>query len=79
MDKEKLSAMLWTVIPEVIQLVMDNRKLSNEEAIKLFYNSEVYKMLEIEESKLWHFSANMLYTLLEEELTTGKITWPEEA
>jgi hypothetical protein len=79
MDKEKLSPMLWLVIPGIIQLIMENKKISNEEAVKLFYNSEVYRMLEIEESKLWHLSAAMLYTLFDEEFTTGKITYPEEA
>jgi hypothetical protein len=35
--------------------------------------------LEDEESKLWHLSYPILYDLLEEELTTGKIiNWPEE-
>jgi len=29
-------------------------------------------------TKLWHLSSFALYNLLEEELETGKITWPEE-
>jgi hypothetical protein len=38
----------------------------------------LYNTLEIEETKLWHLSALTLYALLDEELTTGRITWPEE-
>ena len=78
MDEKKLTVMLELIIPQVIQLIMDNRKLSNKNATDLFYNSEVYAMLEKEESKLWHLSALTLYNLLDEEITMGKITYPEE-
>ena len=35
--------------------------------------------LEDEETKLWHLSAHALYEMYQEEVTTGKITYPEEA
>jgi hypothetical protein len=79
MTKEKFSAMLWLIIPQVIQLWVDNRRVSSHEAVILLYDSELYAMLEKEESKLWHLSAATLYGLLDEELTTGNITFPEEA
>lgn len=49
-----------------------------EEAVKLFYTSRLYEVLADEESKVWHFSPEMLYSLFEEEIETGKITFPEE-
>jgi hypothetical protein len=79
MNPEKLSALLAILNPSVVQLIIDNRKLSNIEAVKLFYNSDLYAMLENEASKLWHLSPLTLYELLEEELTTGSINYPEEA
>ena len=79
MTPEKLSALLAILNPSVVQLIMDNRKLTNIEAIKLFYNSSLYAMLENESSKLWHLSPLTLYELLEEELSTGSINYPEEA
>ena len=78
MTPEKLSALLAVLNPSVVQLVMDNRKLPNIEAAKLFYNSALYAMLENEASKLWHLSPLILYELLEEELTTGIINYPDE-
>jgi hypothetical protein len=57
---------------------MENHRTSEEEAANMLYNSELYKVLEDEGSKLWHLSYPILYDLLEEELTTGNITWPEE-
>jgi len=79
MNPEKLSALLAIINPSVVQLIMDNRKLSNTEAVTLFYNSDLYAMLENEASKLWHLSPLTLYELFEEELTTGSINYPEEA
>ncbi len=78
MNPDKLSALLAVLNPSVVQLIMDNRKLSNIEATTLFYNSALYAMLENEASKLWHLSPLTLYELLEEELVTGNINYPEE-
>jgi len=78
MTTDKLSALLAILNPAVVQLIMDNRKLTNIEATMLFYNSALYAMLENEASKLWHLSPLTLYELLEEELETGSINYPEE-
>jgi len=78
MTPEKLSALLAILNPAVVQLIIDNRKLTNIEATTLFYNSALYAMLENEASKLWHLSPLTLYELLEEELATGNINYPEE-
>ena len=79
MSPEKLSALLAILNPAVIQLIMDNKQITNIEATTLFYNSALYAMLENEESKIWHLSSLTLYELLEEELTSGCINYPEEA
>ena len=60
-------------------MIMENKGLTNVEAAKLFYNSDVYAMMENEDSKLWHLSPLTLYELFEEELATGSISYPEEA
>ena len=79
MTSEKLSALLAILNPSIVQLIMDNKKLTNIEATTLFYNSALYAMLENEASKLWHLSPLTLYELFEEELATGSINYPEEA
>jgi hypothetical protein len=78
MTQEKLSALLAIINPPIVQLIIDNRKLTNIEATTLLYNSALYAMLENEESKLWHLSPLTLYELFEEELVTGSIDYPEE-
>jgi len=75
MTPEKLSALLAVINPSVIQLIIDNKKLTNIDATKLFYNSSLYAMLENEASKLWHLSPLTLYELLEEEIETGCINY----
>jgi hypothetical protein len=78
MTPNKFMTLLWLLIPQIIHLLMDKKNLSNSEVIKIFYNSEIYDKLSQEETKLWHLSALTLYMLLEEELTTGHINYPEE-
>ena len=78
MTREKLSALLAILNPAVIKIIIDNKGIKNIEATELFYNSALYSMLENEESKLWHLSPLTLYELLEEELATGNINYPEE-
>ncbi|MCL2007897.1 MAG: hypothetical protein FWG77_07395 [Treponema sp.] len=79
MNPEKLSALLAILNPAIIEIIMKNKGLNCIEATKLFYNSDLYAMLENEASKLWHLSALTLYELFEEELETGHINYPEEA
>ena len=62
----------------VIQITMDKKNLSAVEAIKVLYASELYEKLEIESSKVWHFSPLALFELLETELITGKLIFPTE-
>jgi uncharacterized protein YqcC (DUF446 family) len=78
LEAKKFTILLWALIPRIVQIIMEKHHLSNLEAIQLLYNSEVYSRLSEEETKLWHLSALTLYDLLDEELSTGKITYPEE-
>jgi hypothetical protein len=77
MDKN-ISSVIAMITPGIINLLMENRGLNLEEASDLLYNSQLYKALEDEETKLWRLGYPLLCDLLEEELTTGKITFPEE-
>jgi hypothetical protein len=79
MDKNRFSTVLIVLVPQILKLVMEEYKVDDEKATEMFYNSELYKVLEEEETKLWHLSAHALFEMFQEELTTGKITFPEEA
>jgi hypothetical protein len=75
---KSISPVIAMITPGIIKLLMDNRSLSLIEASDVLYNSQLYKALEDETTKVWRLSYPILYDLLEEELTTGKITYPEE-
>ncbi|MCL2067082.1 MAG: hypothetical protein FWG99_06420 [Treponema sp.] len=77
MDKN-ISPIIAVITPGIIQLLMENRRLSLQEASDILYSSLIYKTLEDEETKVWRLGYPLLYDLLEEELETGNITWPEE-
>ena len=79
MSKQEFTAILKLLISSLLQLIEENKSLPPQEAADLFYSSQLYVKLDEEETKLWHLSAHALYDLLEEEMTTGKITYPEEA
>jgi hypothetical protein len=73
-----ISPVIAMITPGIVNLLMENKGFSLEEASALLYNSQLYKVLEDEKTKLWRLGYPLLYDLLEEELTTGKITYPEE-
>jgi len=72
-------ATLQMLVPMVIQVIIEHKKISPIEAVKLLYRSELYRKLEMENTKLWHLSPLALYELLEMELQTGNIIFPTEA
>ena len=77
-SQENLNTVLIAITPGIIQLLVDNRGITAEAAAILLFNSKLYALLEDEATKLWHLSYPILYDMLEEELTTGEITFPEE-
>jgi hypothetical protein len=77
MDK-KIYPIIAMITPGIVDLLMKNRGLSLEEASDILYNSQLYEVLEDEKTKVWRLGYPLLYDMLEEELATGKITYPEE-
>jgi hypothetical protein len=75
---KNISSVIAMITPGIIRLLMENRGLSLDEAAGLLYNSQLYMDLEDEKTKVWRLGYPLLYDLLEEELATGKISYPEE-
>jgi hypothetical protein len=78
MDKDKLSTVLIFLVPQILELIMQEYNIDDEKAAEMFYSSELYKGIEDEETKLWHLSAHALFEMFQEEQSTGRITYPEE-
>jgi hypothetical protein len=79
MDNNKFSSMLFLLVPQIAELIMQEYGVNDERATEMLYSSKLYSALEEEETKLWHLSAHALFELFLEEQQTGKITYPEEA
>ena len=77
MDKAKFGAMLMLIVPQVIQLMIQHYGYDEVTASRQFYVSQVYALLEQEETKLWQLSPLMLFYMYDEEIKTGTITFPE--
>jgi len=75
----QFKATLEMLIPLVIREIMKSRNISEKEAFELLYSSFLYSKLEIEATKLWHLSQLTLANLLNDEIETGTIIFPEEA
>jgi hypothetical protein len=78
-DVSQFKGIRELLVPLVIREIMKRKNANDEEALRLLYSSFLYSKLEIEATKLWHLSACALRELLDEELETGFITFPEEA
>jgi hypothetical protein len=69
-------ATLQMLVPMVVQVISEKKNMSVLNAIKLFYASKLYEKLEMENTKVWHYSPHALYDFLEIEIKTGKLEFP---
>ena len=79
MSDPQFKATLEMLIPLVIREIIKSRKVDEKMAFELLYASFLYSKLEVESTKLWNLSQLTLANLLNEEIGTGSITFPEEA
>ena len=79
MSDSRYSALLTVIVPMVIGEIVKAYGLDEKTATERFYASRVYEELSDEERKLWHYSPKVLFSLYDEEVRTGAITYPEEA
>lgn len=77
MEQKKFEALLVLIIPEVVRLIIEKYKCDEVTAVREFYSSKVYSLLEQEDTKMWHFSPLTLFNMYDEERKTGTITFPE--
>jgi len=76
-DKAQFEALLPLIVTAVIQKITEQKKISQDEAFSQLYNSRLYGALDDEETKVWHYSAEHLFRLFEEEMATGNLVLPE--
>lgn len=77
MDEKTGAILSVALIPEIVNLIVENENLDDISATNAFYQSKVYELLSIEETKLWHYSALTIYKMYKIEKETGEIKFPE--
>lgn len=79
MSKEKFSAVMGVLLPQLVQLICQNDGIDEISASKALYSSKLYSVLEDESTKLWHLSPHALFDIFVSEQLTGTPEFPEEA
>ncbi|MEN6620832.1 MAG: hypothetical protein ABFD50_04730 [Smithella sp.] len=79
MEEKQLHGILTLIVPQLIALIAEKQNVDELQATEELYQSELYALLENEDTKLWHLSPLTLYEMFAEEKQTGQITFPEEA
>lgn len=79
MDADKHAALMTVIVPDVVRLICERQGADEVAALRMFLESRTYAALEDEGTKVWHFSPETLYLMLEGEQATGYVTFPEEA
>ena len=77
MDQDQFIALMPYISADLANMIAGKQNLSEMDAIAMLYDSKLYALLEIEETKLWQYSTDMLYSLFEEEQRTGTMTFPD--
>jgi len=61
----------------IVEHLIEERKMSLQDALEYLYSSQLYALLECEETKMWYYSPQMLLYLLENEKNTGELKLPQ--
>jgi hypothetical protein len=77
-EPSRFSVLLTSLASQTINEIAVRHNIPELEAARLFYKSKVYKMLETEKTKFWHFSYMSLCMMYDEEKENGYFSIPEE-
>ena len=77
MSQEQFAAIMPYISADLVAMIAEKQSTSHEDAIKKLYASKLYATLEKEETKVWQYSTQMLYSLFEQEMQTGTIQFPD--
>lgn len=77
MEQEQFIAIIPYITADLVGMIADKKGISETEAVTKLYESNLYSDLEREETKVWQYSTEMLYSLFEGELKTGSVRYPD--
>ena len=77
MRNDEFAALMPFISADLAAMIAQRQRITDKEAIKKLYASKLYETLEDEQTKLWHYSTSMLFSLFEQEERTGTIAYPD--
>lgn len=77
MGKEQFAALMPYISTDLVLMIAEKQNISEEDALKKLYSSDLYAALENEDTKVWQYSTPMLYSLFEQEEKNGRIQFPD--
>ncbi len=77
MSKDQFDAIMPLICADFVSLISKKQDISESEALEQLYSTKLYATLEKEESKVWQYSTEMLYSLFIQEKETGELTFPD--
>lgn len=77
MEKNNFDAIMPYISADLIAYISKEKNISEDKAMKKLYSSNLYSILEKEDTKLWQYSTPMLYSLIEQEEKYGDISFPD--
>ena len=72
-EKKDFEFMVDIMTRDLISLLMERQNMDMKVAFDMFYNSDTYAALNRPESGLYFQSAKYVYSILENEMKTGKM------
>ncbi len=78
MDSTHFPMILELKVAGLVEELIASSKGTLKEALNNVYGSNVYSVLEREETKLWHHSPQLLLNCLVHEMTTRTPEFPDE-
>ena len=77
MEQNKFAAIFPVVIGGLTNKIIEETRISEDDAFDMLYSSELYAVLENEETKVWTYSVPKLFDLYRNEINTGSLELPE--
>ena len=77
MGQEQFVLMMSNISASLIAKIAQKQNISDQEALEKLYSSNLYSLLEQEDTKVWQYSTDMLYNLFEQEQQTGRLSFPD--
>ena len=77
MEHEQFAAIMPYISADLVNMIAQKQKITESDALNKLYSSKLYGLLEKEETKVWQYSTNMLYSLFVKEEQTNNLVFPD--